>query len=112
MCYVWLSQIWSHIATGLEKLLFSVFTHVMYMLIRHASIMLGIIMRGKKNWGIFWNNRMISDTKLQLFLLVESRNYFDASLKQCKHKNVEKDRYTLIEQSPTLIEQSRTLIEG
>ena len=36
----------------------------------------------------------------------------DTSLKQCKHKNAEKDQYTLIEQSPTLIIQSRTLIEG
>ena len=34
----------------------------------------------------------------------------DTSLKQYKHKNGEKDQYTLIEQSPTLIKQSHTII--
>jgi len=39
----------------------------------------------------------------------KSRNYFDTSLKQYKHKNGEKDQYTLIEQSPTLIKQSHII---
>ena len=53
----------------------------------------------------------IIDTKLQLFLALKFRNYFDTSLTHCKHKNGEIDRYTLIEQSHTLIEQSPTLIK-
>ena len=49
------------------------------------------------------------DNKL-FFLFLKSRNNFDTSLKQCKHKNGGKNRYTLIEQSPTLMKQSHTLI--
>ena len=36
----------------------------------------------------------IIDTKLQLFLALKSRNYFDTSLKQCKHKNGQKSIYS------------------
>ena len=46
--------------------------------------------------------------KITTFSCSEIQNYFDASLKQCKHKNGEKDQYTLIEQSRTPIEQSPT----
>ena len=52
----------------------------------------------------------IIDVKIQLFLALTSRKYFETSLKQCKHINGEIDRYTLIEQSPIVIKQPPTSI--
>jgi len=55
---------------------------------------------GEYSGIIGWFVRII-DAKLHLFLALKYRNYFDASLKHCKHKNSEKDQYTPIEQSCT-----------
>ena len=49
------------------------------------------------------------DSKLQIFLALKSRNYF---LDITETVQAWKERYTLIEQSPTLIKQLCTLIEG
>ena len=50
--------------------------------------------------GIIGRFLGIIDNKLQLFLALKSRNYFDTSLKQCKHTLI-KQSFASIEQPPT-----------